>query len=72
MVNRLMATRERGPSHPQKKPNGRWMAESYMPHRSRYLRTFHDDEVKAHKRLDGNPLHTQKRVIDTQPPKVRA
>lgn len=60
--------RERGPSHPQRKPNGRFLAQSYQPHRGRYVRTFHETEAKAEKRLRGVPLHTLKRIIDTQPP----
>jgi hypothetical protein len=68
---KLQSVRERGPSYPQQKPNGRWLAESYMPHRGRYVRSYHDDFAKAQKRLNGCPLHTLKRIIDTQPPKVQ-
>jgi lipocalin len=61
--------RIKGPSYPQAKENGRYLAESFMPQTGRYLRTYHDLEAKAQKRLVGNPLHIYKRVIDTKPSK---
>jgi hypothetical protein len=68
MVKNTAPTRVKGPSYPQAKPNGRWLAESFMPRRGTYLRTYHDDPAKAARRLSGNPLHIRHVLIDTQPP----
>jgi hypothetical protein len=59
--------RTKGPSHPQKKPNGFFEAITWMPHKEKYLRTFHETRKKAQRRLDGNPRHSQHRIIDHTP-----
>lgn len=60
-------SRERGPSYPRHMPEGMFEAISWMPHRQRYCRTRHHTLVKAVKRLEGNPLHEHKRVVDHTP-----
>jgi hypothetical protein len=56
--------RERGPSHPQKRPDGPFEARSFMPHKDGWLITRHQEYSKAEKRLAGNPRHTKHQIID--------
>lgn len=56
-------------NYPRQGPEGMFEAISYMPHRSRYHRTRHHTVDKAKRRLQGNPLHTDKRIVDHTPKK---
>ena len=59
------------PHRPQTRPLARWLATSKSLKTGRYVRTYHADESAARKRLVGNALHTDKRLVDTQPPQVK-
>lgn len=62
--------RVKGPSHPQKKPNGLFEAITWMPHKEKYLRTFHETRKAAQRRLEGNPRHLHHHIVDHTPREV--